>query len=86
MTPSLINKNSSASGSKELNKYKKIADTLSLNENSKTLEIGCGWGGFSSFIAKNYKCKVDAITIASEVAGPPTTPAVTLVLTKAFAP
>ena len=48
------------------NKYKKIADTLSLNENSKTLEIGCGWGGFSSFIAKNYKCKVDAITISKE--------------------
>ncbi len=48
------------------NKYKKIADSLSLNENSKTLEIGCGWGGFSSFIAKNYKCKVDAITISRE--------------------
>ena len=48
------------------NKYKKIADSLSLNENSKTLEIGCGWGGFSSYIAKNYKCKVDAITISRE--------------------
>ena len=50
----------------QLNKYKKIADSLSLNENSKTLEIGCGWGGFSSYIAKNYKCKVDAITISKE--------------------
>ena len=50
----------------QLNKYKKIAESLSLNENSKTLEIGCGWGGFSSFIAKNYKCKVDAITISKE--------------------
>ena len=29
MTPSLINKNSSASGSKELNKYKKIRKTIS---------------------------------------------------------
>ena len=48
------------------NKYKKIADSLSLNENSKTLEIGCGWGGFSSYIAKNYKCKVDAITISKK--------------------
>ncbi len=48
------------------NKYKKIADSLSLNENSKTLEIGCGWGGFTSFVAKNYKCKVDAITISRE--------------------
>ena len=48
------------------NKYRKIADSLSLNENSKTLEIGCGWGGFSSYVAKNYKCKVDAITISKE--------------------
>ena len=50
----------------QINKYKKIADSLSLNENSKTLEIGCGWGGFSSYIARNYKCKVDAITISKE--------------------
>ncbi len=50
----------------QINKFKKIAESLSLNENSKTLEIGCGWGGFSSYIAKNYKCKVDAITISKE--------------------
>ena len=50
----------------QLNKYKKIAESLSLNENSKTLEIGCGWGGFSSFVAKEYKCKIDAITISKE--------------------
>ena len=50
----------------QINKYKKIADSLSLNENSKTLEIGCGWGGFSSYVAKKYNCKVDAITISRE--------------------
>ncbi len=50
----------------QINKYKKIADSLSLNENSKTLEIGCGWGGFSSYVAKIYKCKIDAITISKE--------------------
>ena len=43
-----------------------ITDTLSLDSNSKTLEIGCGWGGFSSFVAKNYNCSVDAITISKE--------------------
>ncbi len=59
------NKNTNLTDAQE-NKYKKIADSLSLNENSKTLEIGCGWGGFSSYIAKNYKCKVDAITISKE--------------------
>ncbi len=59
------NKNTNLSDA-QINKYKKIAESLSLNESSKTLEIGCGWGGFSSYVAKNYKCKVDAITISKE--------------------
>ena len=46
------------------NKYKKIAEALNLNENSNVLEIGCGWGGFSSYAAKNFKSKIDAITIS----------------------
>ena len=50
----------------QINKYKKVADTLSLNENSALLEIGCGWGGFSVFAAKEYKSKIDAITISRE--------------------
>jgi len=48
----------------QLNKYQKIAKALNLNENSKVLEIGCGWGGFSSYAAKNFKSKIDAITIS----------------------
>ena len=48
------------------NKYKIIAENLSVNENSNILEIGCGWGSFSSFIAKSYGCKVEAITISKE--------------------
>jgi cyclopropane-fatty-acyl-phospholipid synthase len=48
----------------QLNKYQKIAECLNLNENSEVLEIGCGWGGFSSYAAKNYKSKIDAITIS----------------------
>ena len=48
----------------QLNKYHKIAESLNLNENSKVLEIGCGWGGFSSYAAKNFKSKIDAITIS----------------------
>ena len=50
----------------QLNKYRKIAESLNLNENSKVLEIGCGWGGFSSYAAKNFKSKIDAITISKE--------------------
>tara|TARA_Y100001970_G_scaffold1388_1_gene1698 strand:- start:28432 stop:29403 length:972 start_codon:yes stop_codon:yes gene_type:complete len=48
----------------QLNKYKKISEALNLNENSKVLEIGCGWGGFSSYAAKNFKSQIDAITIS----------------------
>ncbi len=48
----------------QLNKYHKIAEVLNLNENSKVLEIGCGWGGFSSYAAKNFKSHIDAITIS----------------------
>ena len=48
------------------NKYKQIANNLNLNENSNVLEIGCGWGGFSSYIAKEYGSTVNAITISKE--------------------
>ena len=50
----------------QINKYNQIAKPMHLNENSSVLEIGCGWGGFSSFVAKNYKSKVKAITISKE--------------------
>ena len=48
----------------QLNKYHKIAEALKLDENSKVLEIGCGWGGFSTYAAKNFQSKIDAITIS----------------------
>ena len=50
----------------QISKYYQIAKSLNLNENSKVLEIGCGWGGFSTYIAKNFKSKIDAITISKE--------------------
>jgi len=50
----------------QINKYKNIARPLFLNENSTLLEVGCGWGGFSIYVAKNYQSKVKAITISKE--------------------
>ena len=50
----------------QINKYIGIAEPLQLNDNSKLLEIGCGWGGFSTFVAKKYGTKVKAITISKE--------------------
>ena len=48
----------------QIYKYEQIAKPMNLNENSSLLEIGCGWGGFSTYIAKKYKSKVKAITIS----------------------
>ena len=50
----------------QINKYNQIAKPMNLSENSTLLEIGCGWGGFSTYVAKNYKSKVKAITISKE--------------------
>tara|TARA_Y100000590_G_scaffold470003_1_gene661229 strand:+ start:3384 stop:4574 length:1191 start_codon:yes stop_codon:yes gene_type:complete len=46
----------------QLNKYQKITSPIKLNENSTLLEIGCGWGGFSTYVAKNFGSKINAIT------------------------
>ena len=50
----------------QINKYKHIAEPLQLNDSSILLEIGCGWGSFSTFVAKNFGTKVKAITISKE--------------------
>ena len=34
------------------NKYQKLINLLKLNDNSKVLEIGCGWGGFAEYFGK----------------------------------
>ena len=46
----------------QLNKYKKIIEPMQLTDTSTLLEIGCGWGGFSTFVAKNFGTKIHAIT------------------------
>ena len=48
------------------NKYQKLIDLLSINEKDKILEIGCGWGGFTEYLAKNYNVLVDCITISQK--------------------
>ena len=45
-------------------KFQEIIELLKLNEKSSLLEIGCGWGGFSRFVAKNYGTQINAITIS----------------------
>jgi cyclopropane-fatty-acyl-phospholipid synthase len=36
----------------QLNKYQRIIDTLELRAGSRVLEIGCGWGGFAEYAAR----------------------------------
>ena len=50
----------------QINKYENLAEITGIKKNDKVLEIGCGWGGFSSFLAKNYSANVTAITISKK--------------------
>ena len=48
------------------NKYQKLINLLNVKDNNKVLEIGCGWGGFSEYLAKNYNVSIDCITISKK--------------------
>ena len=48
------------------NKYQKLIDLLHLKDGNKILEIGCGWGGFSEYLAKRYDVIIDCITISKK--------------------
>ena len=43
-----------------------ICRKLMLKPEDRVLDIGCGWGGFAKFAAKNYGSKVTGITISEE--------------------
>ncbi len=45
-------------------KYESLARSIGLGEGQSLLEIGCGWGGFAEFAAKQYDVRVVALTIS----------------------
>ena len=45
-------------------KYAALARTIALAPGKHVLEIGCGWGGFAEFAAKEVGAKVTGITIS----------------------
>lgn len=47
-------------------KYKALAEHLDLKPTDHVLEIGCGWGGFAEFSAREYGARVTGITISDE--------------------
>tara|TARA_B100001057_G_scaffold453496_1_gene498356 strand:+ start:2372 stop:3541 length:1170 start_codon:yes stop_codon:yes gene_type:complete len=46
------------------NKYQSLIDNLNIKPHHKVLEIGCGWGGFAEYTAKNVGCSIKGITIS----------------------
>ncbi len=46
------------------NKFQELINLMDIKNGNKVLEIGCGWGGFAEFLAKNYDVSVDCITIS----------------------
>lgn len=47
-------------------KYRALAEHLDLNPGEHVLEIGCGWGGFAEFAAREYGVRVTGLTISDE--------------------
>jgi cyclopropane-fatty-acyl-phospholipid synthase len=48
----------------QANKYRLVAEKLALAPGKQVLEIGCGWGGFATQVAREYDCRVTAITVS----------------------
>tara|TARA_B100001057_G_scaffold222273_1_gene222694 strand:- start:438 stop:1607 length:1170 start_codon:yes stop_codon:yes gene_type:complete len=46
------------------NKYQSLIDNLKIKPHHNVLEIGCGWGGFAEYAAKNVGCSIKGITIS----------------------
>ncbi|MBX3485566.1 MAG: class I SAM-dependent methyltransferase [Phenylobacterium sp.] len=45
-------------------KYRTLCESMGLAPDHHVLEIGCGWGGFAEFAAKDVGARVTAITIS----------------------
>jgi cyclopropane-fatty-acyl-phospholipid synthase len=48
------------------NKYRALGQVMDLRPEHRVLEIGCGWGGFAEFAARDVGARVTAITISKE--------------------
>jgi len=46
------------------NKYRRICDKLELGSDDHLLEIGCGWGGFALYAARERGARVTGLTIS----------------------
>ena len=47
-------------------KYRALAQDAGIGPGDHVLEIGCGWGGFAEFVAREIGCRVTGLTISRE--------------------
>jgi cyclopropane-fatty-acyl-phospholipid synthase len=47
-------------------KYRCLAEQTGLQAGEHVLEVGCGWGGFAEYAAKEVGCRVTGLTISQE--------------------
>ena len=52
--------------SAQARKFRLLAERTDIRASDHVLEIGCGWGGFAAFAAREIGCKVTALTISKE--------------------
>lgn len=55
-----------ALGAAQREKYASLARLMELGQGQSVLEIGCGWGGFAEFAAREIGARVTGITISQE--------------------
>ncbi|MBI1245239.1 MAG: methyltransferase domain-containing protein [Alphaproteobacteria bacterium] len=60
-----------ADGAKDLEaaqqaKFARMAKMMAIEPGQRVLEIGCGWGAFAAFLAREFRAKVTAITVSKE--------------------
>jgi cyclopropane-fatty-acyl-phospholipid synthase len=48
------------------NKWRRMAEGLDLTPGDHILEIGCGWGGFAMYAAREYGARVTGLTLSQE--------------------